>query len=149
MTRTWTVGLAALLAVAVAAWTPAAGLCAQGAPEENQEPPAPKEAPPSPGAEPPAEDDEDQLTPEEAMELLRETEALMKKAEELLNDSSRGKALETEEEAIRKLKEEFKDDPALLEKQILEKIRKLTERATQKQKSAMDKLAELIRKAKS
>lgn len=125
-------------------WTmlTAAFLAAFALPTWGQDEPAPPPAPQE-------EDDEDQLTPEEAMEMLREAEALMKKAEELLNDSSRGKALETEEELIEKLKQEFKDDPALAEKQAVEKIRKLAERAGQKQKSASEKLAEIIKKAKS
>ena len=95
------------------------------------------------------QDDEDQLTPEQAMEMLKDIQGMMSKAEELLNDSSRGKALATEEELIKKLEKEFKDDPSALQKQILEKVKKLNERTEKKQKDAVDKLAELIKKAKS
>ena len=94
-------------------------------------------------------DDEDQLTPEQAMEMLKDIQGMMAKAEELLNDSSRGKALATEEELIKKLEKEFKDDPTALQKQILEKVKKLNERTEKKQKDAVDKLAELIKRAKS
>ena len=95
------------------------------------------------------DDDEDQLTPEQAMEMLKDIQGMMSKAEELLNDSSRGKALATEEDLIKKLEKEFKDDPTALQKQILEKVKKLNERTEKKQKDAIDKLAELIKKAKS
>jgi hypothetical protein len=101
------------------------------------------------GQDPQEEDDEDQLTPEQAMEMLKDIQGMMSKAEELLNDSSRGKALETERELIEKLQKEFKDDPAAMQKQILEKVQKLTQRAEKKQKDAIDKLAEIIKKAKS
>jgi hypothetical protein len=94
-------------------------------------------------------DDEDQLTPEQAMEMLKDIQGMMTKAEELLNDSSRGKALETEEELIKKLQNELKDDPSAPTKQILEKVKKLNERTEKKQKDAIEKLAELIKKAKS
>jgi hypothetical protein len=95
------------------------------------------------------EDDDDQLTPEQAMEMLKDIQGMMAKAEELLNDSSRGKALETEEELLKKLEKEFKDDPTAMQKQILEKVKKLNERTEKKQKDAVDKLAELIKKAKT
>ena len=94
-------------------------------------------------------DDEDQLTPEQAMEMLKDIQGMMNKAEELLNDSSRGKALATEKDLIEKLDKELRDDPTALQKQILEKVKKLNERTEKKQKDAVDKLAELIKKAKS
>lgn len=94
-------------------------------------------------------EDDDQLTPEEAMEMLKDIHGMMRKSAELLNDSSRGKALETEEEILKKLETEFKDDPSAMQKQILEKIQKLTKRSEQKQKDAIDKLTELIKKAKT
>ncbi len=95
------------------------------------------------------DDDEDQLTPEQAMEMLKDIQGMMTKAEELLNDSSRGKALATEKDLIEKLDRELRDDPTALQKQILEKVKKLNERTEKKQKDAVDKLAELIKKAKS
>jgi ElaB/YqjD/DUF883 family membrane-anchored ribosome-binding protein len=95
------------------------------------------------------EEDEDQLTPEQAMEMLKDIKGLMDKSEELLNDSSRGKALETEKELLDKLAKEFKDEPEALQKQILEKVKKLTQRSEKKQKDAIDKMQELIKKARS
>jgi len=102
-----------------------------------------KEAPKGPDSE------DDELTPAHAMELLKEAHELMGKAEELLNDSSRGKALETEKDLLAKLEKEFKDDPSALQKQILEKIRKMVEKAEKREKDVVDRLAEIIRKAKS
>jgi len=95
------------------------------------------------------EEDEDQLTPEQAMEMLKDIHGLMQKAEELLNDSSRGKALETEKELLDKLAREFKDEPEALQKQILEKVKKLTQRSEKKQKDAIEKMNELIKKART
>ncbi len=104
-----------------------------------------QDAPPKPGEEP----EDDELTPAQAMEMLKEAHEMMGKAEELLADSSRGKALETEKELLEKLQKEFKDDPALLQKQILEKIGKMVGRAEKRQKDVVDKLAEIIKKAKT
>jgi uncharacterized protein with von Willebrand factor type A (vWA) domain len=87
------------------------------------------------------------MTPEQAMEMLKDIQGMMSKAEELLNDGSRGKALETEEELMRRLEQELGATEA--QKKILEKVRKLTERSEKKQKDAVDKLAEVIRKAKA
>lgn len=92
------------------------------------------------------EDDEDQLTPEQAMEMLKDIYALMGKAEEYLNDSSRGKALETDRELLERFNRDFPSD---IQKAILEKVKKLTERTEKKQKDAIDKLAEIIKKAKA
>ncbi len=92
-------------------------------------------------------DDEDQMTPEQAMEMLKDIQGMMSKAEELLNDGSRGKALETEEELMRRLEQELGATEA--QKKILEKVKKLTERSEKKQKDAVDKLAEVIKKAKA
>jgi hypothetical protein len=73
----------------------------------------------------------------------------MGKAEELLNDSSRGKALETEKQLMERLERELKDEPGALQKRILEKVGKLVEKAEKKEKDAADKLAEIIKKAKT
>ena len=88
----------------------------------------------------PGESEDDELTPAQAMELLGDAKEMMGKAEELLNDSSRGKALETEKELLAKIGKEFKDDPSALQKQILEKIGKLIEKTEKRQKDAIDKL---------
>jgi hypothetical protein len=90
------------------------------------------------------EPEDDELTPAQAMELLGDAHGMMVKAEELLNDSSRGKALETERKLIERLERELKD-----EKGILAKVGKLIEKAEKKEKDAADKLAEIIKKAKT
>src|ERR1051325_5624863 len=79
---------------------------------------------------PPANPKEEaELSIEEAMKMLKEVGKLMDTAEELLNDASRGKALETEKELMDKidklLKEDPKNNPAEAQKKILEKIQKL------------------------
>ena len=104
----------------------------------------PKEAPP--GAD---EAQEDELTPEQAMEMLADAHKMMGKAEELLNDSSRGKALETEKALLEKLQRELKDEPETLQQRILGKVGKLVEKAEKKERDAIDKLAEIIKKAKT
>ena len=91
------------------------------------------------------EPDDDELTPEGAMELLKSAHELMEKAEELLNDSSRGKALETEKDLLAKLE---KLEPALAQKHILEKVGKMIEKAHKREKDAIDKINELIKKAR-
>jgi hypothetical protein len=103
-----------------------------------------KEAPP--GAEP---QEEDELTPAQAMELLEDAHHMMGKAEELLNDSSRGKAIETEKALMERLERELKDEPGAMQKRILEKVGKLVEKAEKKEKDAADKLGEIIKKAKT
>ena len=97
------------------------------------------------------ERDDDELTPEEAMRLMKEAQVLMMTAEELLHDSSRGKALETEAEIMKKLQELLKDekDPAALQKQILKKIGRLMKKVQQKQEGVLGKLTEIIRKARA
>jgi len=93
------------------------------------------------------------MSPEEAMRLLKDAQNLMLKTEELLNDSSRGKALETEEELMKKLaellKEEEKNDPTVLQKKILEKIQKLLQKTEKKQTDTVSKLNEIIKRAKT
>jgi hypothetical protein len=103
-----------------------------------------KEAPP--GTEEPQEDE---LTPAQAMELLEDAHRMMGKAEELLNDSSRGKALETEKALLERLQRELKDEPGTLQKRILEKVGKLVEKAEKKEKDAIEKLNEIIKRAKT
>lgn len=101
---------------------------------------------PPPGVEP---DEEDELTPAQAMELLEDAHRMMGKAEEHLNDSSRGKALETDKALLERLQRELKDEPGTLQKRILEKIGRLVEKAEKKEKDAADKLGEIIKKAKT
>src|SRR4026208_1406145 len=71
------------------------------------------------------------------------------RAEEPLNDSSRGKAIETEKALIERLERELKDEPGALQKRILEKGRKRAEKAEKKEKDAAEKLGEIIKKAKT
>jgi len=99
--------------------------------------------------EAPQKEDEEELTPEKAMAMLKEVRELMEKSEELLNTSSRGKALETEKEVLERLKELLKDDPQATQKQILEKIERLMSKSEGQQQGAVERLAEIIRKAKS
>jgi hypothetical protein len=97
--------------------------------------------------------EDDELTPEEAMRLLKEAHGLMLKSAELLNDSSRGKALETDAEIMKRLeellKEEEKKDPSILQKKILEKIQKMLGKTEKKQTETIEKLNEIIKRAKS
>lgn len=102
-----------------------------------------------PKQEPQEEEDEEQLTPGGAMELLEEALGMMTKAEELLNDSSRGKALATQKDLEKRLKDELKDDPTFSQRRILDKIGKLVEKAEKKEKDAAEKLGEIIKKARS
>lgn len=103
--------------------------------------------------QPPRADEDEDLTPEKAMKLLKDAHGLMVKSEELLNDSSRGKALETEKALVERLKEllkdEAKNDPALLQKKVLEKIERLMKKSEGSQRETVEKLGEIIRKAKS
>ena len=101
-----------------------------------QEKPAPKE-------------DHEDLTPEKAIEMLKEVQNLMTLSEDLLNDSSRGKAMETEEAIRRRIQDLLKDDPAAAQKSALAKIEKLMSKSEGSQKDAIERMAEIIRKAKS
>ena len=101
-----------------------------------QEKPAPKE-------------DHEDLTPEKALEMLKEVQGLMTRSEDLLNDSSRGKAVETEDVILKRINELLRDDPAAAQKKVLEKIAKLMEKSEGSQKDAIERMAEIIRKAKS
>ena len=80
--------------------------------------------------------EDDELTPAAAMELLKEAHELMGKAEELLNDSSRGKALETEKDLLAKLEREFKDIPA---GEIMKKIGRVVEKAEKREQRKREK----------
>lgn len=101
-----------------------------------QEKPAPKE-------------DHEDLTPEKAIELLKEVQTLMTRSEDLLNDSSRGKALAMEEAILKRIDDLLKDDPSAAQKKALEKIEKLMSKSEGSQKDAIERMAEIIRKAKS
>jgi len=96
----------------------------------------------------PKEDHED-LTPEKALEMLKEIQGLMVKSEDLLNDSARGKSVETEDAILKRINDLLKDDPSASQKKVLEKIAKLMEKSEGSQKDAIERMAEIIRKAKS
>jgi hypothetical protein len=93
--------------------------------------------------------DDEELTPEKAIELLKEVQGLMTRSEDLLNDSSRGKSVETEDAILKRINELLKDDPAATQKKTLEKIAKLMEKSEGSQKDAVERMAEILRKAKS
>ena len=99
--------------------------------------------------QPKPEQDEEELTPEKALQLLKETHGLMTLAEELLNESSRGKAAATEKAIVERINELLKDEPEAAQKKVLEKIERLMSKSQGKQKGAMDKIDEILRKAKS
>lgn len=105
--------------------------------------------PPPPPA-PPSEDEEE-LTPEKAMQLLKEARQLMEKSEELLLDSSRGRALEAEKGALERLEKLLREEPGAggIQGQVLEKIRKLLQGAERHQDGTVQKLKEILRKARS
>jgi uncharacterized protein YoaH (UPF0181 family) len=122
--KNWLAGLALALAAASPAWA-----------QEGQ---------PAPG-----KPEEEELTPEKAIQLLKETQGLMAKAEELLNESSRGKAIETEKGIVERINELLKDEPQAAQKKALEKIERLMSKSEGSQKNAIDKIDEIIKKAKS
>ena len=97
--------------------------------------------------------EEAELSIEEAMKMLKEVGKLMETAEELLNDASRGKALETEKELMEKidklLKEDSKENPAEAQKKVLEKIQKLMGKSEKSQGQSADKMGEVIRRVKA
>jgi hypothetical protein len=102
--------------------------------------------------EAPKKDEEEDLTPEKAMQMLKEVKELQEFAAELLNASAQGKALETEQALLAKLKDLLKEDktnPEDAQKKILEKIERLMGKSEGSQKDAVDKMGEIIRKAKS
>jgi hypothetical protein len=97
--------------------------------------------------------EEAELSIEEAMKMLKEVGGLMETAEELLNGASRGKALDTEKELLKRidelLKEDSKENPADAQKKVLEKIQKLMGKSEQSQGKSADKLGEVIRRVKA
>jgi len=93
--------------------------------------------------------EEEELTPEKAVALLKEVQGLMTRSEDLLNDSSRGKSIETEDAILKRINDLMKDDPAASQKKTLEKIAKLMEKSEGSQKDAVERMAEIIRKAKT
>ena len=107
-----------------------------------------------PEAPPDQEQEKDAfLSPEEALELLKAIEAYMVKAEDALDASSQGKALLAGDRAIPLLQELLElpepPDAASLQKNALETIEKLMKKSESKQQGAIDKLAELIKKARA
>jgi hypothetical protein len=94
-------------------------------------------------------DDHEDMTPEKALQLLKEAQGLMTRSEDLLNDSARGKAVETEGEILKRIDDLLKDDPSAAQKKTLEKIEKLMSKSEGSQKDAIERMAEIIRKAKS
>jgi hypothetical protein len=98
---------------------------------------------------PAPKDEHEDLTPQKAVEMLKEIQGLMTKSEDLLNDSSRGRSVETEDAILKRVNELLKDDPSATQKKTLEKIARLMEKSEGSQKDAVEKMAEIIRKAKS
>jgi len=133
-----------LWAVPLALWAGAAFA------QDKQDPPKPDD---KFRPEAPKKEEEEDLTPEKALQMLKEVNELQDLAAELLNASARGKALETEQALLSKLKgllkEEEKSDPQAAQKKILEKIERLMGKSEGSQKDAADKMGEIIRKAKS
>jgi hypothetical protein len=93
--------------------------------------------------------DEEELSPEKAVQLLKEVQGLMTRSEDLLNDSARGKSVETEDAILKRINELLKDDPAATQKKTLEKIARLMEKSEGSQKDAVERMAEILRKAKT
>ncbi len=97
--------------------------------------------------------EEKDLTPEEAMKLLKEAQNLMGRSAELLQESSRGKALEADRELLEKIEkllsaEERKNTPTVQGK-VLKLIQKLLKNSEKKQQKSLGKIKEIIRRAKS
>ena len=72
-------------------------------------------------------DQEKEMSPEEAMKLLKEAQKLMGSSAELLQNSSRGKALEADRELLKKLEK-------LLEADLLNKHQIIKNKSTVKYK---------------
>lgn len=122
MRRRWTVA-GCVLFTASAAWA--------------QEPPSPKGT------------DHQHLDPGEAIRLLHETQTLMERSEGILNDSSRGKAAQTEAMILARIENLLKEDPSAAQKAILEKIAKLMEKSEATQKDAIQRMEKILKDAKS
>ena len=122
---------------------------AVGAPAWAQDPPKPAPKAPAPKGEP---QEEPELTPEEALKILKECGKLMEEAESLLNDSSRGRSLSKDKEAIERiekiLKQKPPEDPAAQQKMVLEMIERLMGKSQKSQGDTVDKLADVIRRVK-
>jgi len=91
---------------------------------------------------------ETDLSPEQALVMLREVQELMARSEDLLNDSSRGRAVDTETDILKRVNELLKDDPSVSQKKALEKIEKLMEKSEGEQKGAVEQMADVIRRIK-
>jgi hypothetical protein len=126
-------------------------LFAQDKPQDPPKPEAPKPDEKFRPEAPKAEEEAD-LTPEKAMQMLKEVRELQELAAELLNASAQGKALETEQALLSKLKGLLKDEekanPQAAQKKILEKIERLMGKSEGSQKDAVDKMGEIIRRVK-
>jgi hypothetical protein len=99
--------------------------------------------------------EEQEMTPEEAMKLLKEAQTLMGRSAELLQDSSRGKALETDRELLEKIEkllgEEDNEEktPTSMQGKVLKLIRNLLRKSEKKQQNSLEKIKEVIRRAKA
>lgn len=119
---------------------------------------------PSPPAENPLQKHDDQkkapekdegLTPEEIIERLKEITKLMETSEEFLTYSSQGETLKTQKEIIEKiaklLKQEGNPPPQSssdLQKDVMKMLDQLMKKTEKNQKGTLDKIDELIKKAK-
>jgi len=92
---------------------------------------------------------ERELTPEETRLILEECRKLMAQSAQFLNDSSRGKALGTEKELIDKIDRLLQKDSADLQERVLEIIQQLMGRTEKSQGDAVEKLADVIRRARA
>jgi hypothetical protein len=87
------------------------------------------------------------LAPQEAVEELKEIHKLMEGAERALEGASLGKAA-AEQEEILKMLGDLAKDPAELQGKALEMIDKLLKRGEKDQKETIERITELIKKAK-
>lgn len=106
-----------------------------------------QEVPPTPFG--PAPDEAKPLSPQDVQKMLQEIYDLMGDAEASLNDASRGEALKTEGDVVKRIEELLKETNAASaqQKAVLQKIQKLMGGSKQKQQSSIDKINELIKKA--
>jgi len=96
----------------------------------------------------PSEDGE--FPPEEAMKLLKDAQNLMGRSAELLQDSSRGKALKADRELLEKIEKLLKKEkPESFQGQVLKLVEKLLKKAEQKQQNSLDKIKEIIRRVRT